>query len=74
MAYRYKRSNGEDIAILWSALEEGEKVSLNLGCNSITLYDEYGNTSKMTSNTGIYNLKLNQSTKYITGNFTNFKK
>ena len=74
VAYRYKRSNGEDIAILWSALEEGEKVSLNLGCKSITLYDEYGNTSKMTSNTGIYNLELNQSTKYITGNFTNFKK
>ena len=74
VAYRYKRSNGEDIAILWSALEEGEKVSLNLGCNSITLYDEYGNTSKMTSNNGIYNLELNQSTKYITGNFTCFKK
>ena len=74
VAYRYKRSNGEDLAILWSSLESGEKVSINLGCKSITVYDEYGNTSKMTSSTGIYNLELSQSTKYITGSFTNFKK
>ena len=73
-AYRYTRRNGEDMAILWSTLESGEKVSINLGCKTITVYDEYGNATVRTSSNGIYNFDLTQSTVYVTGDFTRFNK
>ncbi len=74
VAYRYLRSNGDDIAILWSALEDGEKVSVNLGCGSITVYDEYGNSKIRTSSDGTYEFDLTQSTVYVTGSFTAFER
>ena len=73
-AYRYTRRNGEDMAILWSILENGENVSINLGCNTITVYDEYGNATVRTSSNGIYDFNLTQSTVYVTGDFTRFNK
>ena len=73
-AYRYTRKNGEDMAILWSTLEDGEKVSINLGCNTVTVYDEYGNATVRTSPNGVYSFDLTQSTVYVTGDFTRFNK
>ena len=73
-AFRYKRRNGEVMAILWSTLEDGEKVSINLGCNKVTVYDEYGNATVRTSSNGIYSFDLTQSTVYVTGDFTIFNK
>lgn len=70
VCYRYKQSGGGDIAILWSAKEDGEDVSVSLGCSKITVYDEYGNASEMVSENGIYSFRLNQSTIYLTGDFT----
>ncbi|MCI5970367.1 MAG: hypothetical protein MRZ29_04345 [Oscillospiraceae bacterium] len=69
VCYRYKQSGGGDIAILWSAKEDGEDVSVSLGCSKITVYDEYGNASEMASENGIYSFRLNQSTIYLTGDF-----
>ncbi len=74
VCYRYKQDSGNDIAVLWSAKEEGEAASVNFGCNKITVYDEYGNASEMTSGSGIYNFNLTQSTLYVCGNFSEFKK
>jgi len=74
LAYRYKRTNGNDIAILWSALEDGESVSINLGCTEVTVYDEYGNASKRTSTNGVYEFDLTQSTIYVEGTFGKFSK
>ena len=74
VCYRYRQNNGNDIAVLWSAKEDGENVSVNFGCKKITVYDEYGNASEMQSNSGIYSFNLTQSTVYATGNFSEFKK
>ncbi len=73
-AYRFTKADGKDLAILWSIYEEGEDVSINLGAESVTMYDEYGNTTPLTSEDGIYNLNLTQSTVYLEGDFTAFAK
>lgn len=74
VCYRYSKNSGNDIAVLWSAKEDGENVSVNFGCKKITVYDEYGNASEMQSDSGIYSFNLTQSTVYATGNFSEFKK
>ena len=73
-AYRFTKADGKDLAILWSICEEGEDVSIKLGAKSVTMYDEYGNTTPLTSEDGIYNLNLTQSTVYLEGEFTAFAK
>ena len=73
-AYRFTHRDGDDIAVLWSVYEDGENVKINLGCTSVTVYDEYGNASVMTSDNGIYDFTLTQSTVYVKGNFTKFNK
>lgn len=73
-AYRYTKADGKDLAILWSTEENGENVSVNLGTNEVILYDEYGNAQTLTSDNGIYSLKLTQSTVYIEGTFGAFAK
>ncbi len=71
-AYKYTKENSPDLLILWSTKEEGESVSIRLGVNSVTRYDEYGNARTLTSKNGIYSLTLTQSTVYLEGNFTSF--
>ena len=72
-AYKYTKAGSDDLAILWSTKENGEDVSVNLGVGSVTMYDEYGNAETLTSENGIYNLTLTQSTLYIEGSFNAFE-
>ncbi len=47
-----------------------EVFTLNLGCNSITCFDEYGNEAELCSDDGIYTFNATEYPKYILGNFT----
>ena len=73
VAYKYTKGNSPDLASLWSTKEKGEKVWVNLGTNSVKTYDIYGNAKTLTSENGIYNLTLTQSTLYIEGSFNAFE-
>ena len=72
-AFRFKRPAGDDLAIVWSD-EELKDYALDLGCNSVDVYDLYGNKIEtMFSENGVYNFGLSKQLIYIIGRFTKFE-
>lgn len=71
--YRFKYEDGSQVIAAWS--DEGNRsVCLNLGTNTIKVYDLYGNeTSTLYSGDGIFELPLTDAPQYIKGNFTKFE-
>ena len=65
----YNKNMNKDVLLLISG--EGEKVqNLELGCDSVEIYDMYGNKrGTMVSDNGIYNLSMGEMPYYIIGNF-----
>jgi len=60
---------GDEALALWAAYDDAE-ITLDLGVDSVTYYDKFGNERVMTSSDGTYNIPLTTSVSYITGNFT----
>lgn len=56
----------EDKAL--SREEKYQMISLNLGTNKITFYDDFGNSKEITSADGIYKFSLDERPIYIVGN------
>lgn len=48
--------------------EKYQMISLNLGTNKITFYDDFGNAKEITSTDGIYKFSLDERPIYIVGN------
>lgn len=71
--YRFKYEDGSQVIAAWS--DEGNRsVCLNLGTNTIKVYDLYGNeTGTLYSGDGIFELPLTDAPQYIKGNFTKFE-
>lgn len=71
--YRFKYEDGSQVIAAWS--DEGNRsICLNLGTNTIKVYDLYGNeTSTLYSGDGIFELPLTDAPQYIKGNFTKFE-
>ena len=66
---RLKRTTlGDEALALWMASGDGI-ITLDLGVNSVTYYDKFGNERSMTSRDGTYRIPLNESVSYITGDF-----
>ena len=72
-AYEFKRPNKENIAAIFST-NGSETLALNLGCESVRVYDMYGNDKGvLKSNDGIYSFDLADEVFYIEGNFKSFE-
>lgn len=72
-AYRYKRGyDGKDIIAMWTkTANEGDgQMCLNLGCDSIDLYDMYGNMKTVYGVDGKYRFTIDECPVYAVGNFT----
>lgn len=71
-AYRFKK-NGRDAAVLWSE-ETEQNICLDLGVNSVSVYDKYGNKlGDLKSDNGKFSFNTEFEPMYITGNFSKFE-
>ena len=71
-AYRFKK-NGRDAAVLWSE-ETEQNICLDLGVNSVSVYDKYGNKlGDLKSDSGKFSFNAGFEPMYITGNFSKFE-
>lgn len=71
-AYRFKK-NGRDAAVLWSE-ETEQNICLDLGVNSVSVYDKYGNKlGDIKSDNGKFSFNTEFEPMYITGNFSKFE-
>ena len=66
--YKSKKFN-EDVAVLWKKRGNGQ-ITLDLGTDSVTLYDSFGNSRVVNGKKGIFTFSLDESCIYIKGNFT----
>lgn len=69
-AYRFdssKHRNAEYL-VMWSD-NDGETVNVDLGVNSVNVYDIFGNVSQMISDDGKYTFVLSEKPIYVEGNF-----
>lgn len=71
-AYRFKK-NGEDRIVLWSE-ETEQNICLDLGVNSVSVYDKYGNKlGDIKSDNGEFSFNAGFEPIYITGNINKFE-
>ncbi len=68
-AYRYKRADGKDVLMIWSIAAQEHPYALNLGVDSVEVYDKYGNMENINAADGAIELMLSGSPQYIIGNF-----
>lgn len=73
-AFHYNNERmGKDIILLISNTIE-KTMSLDLGTNSVEIYDAYGNKlSNLNSSDNIYDLAISQDPVYVVGNFGKFE-
>lgn len=70
-AYQYKNIDGtKDVAAIWDAKNNRKSVSVDLGCDSADLYDMYGNSRKIYTYNGKFNIDISESITYLVGNFS----
>ena len=61
---------GNNLAVLWS--ESNRDYTLKLGCRTVDVYDLFGNKTTLSSADGIYKIPVNDTVKYVAGDFTSF--
>lgn len=72
MACRFKK-NGEDRIVLWSE-ETEQNICLDLGVNSVSVYDKYGNKlGDIKSDNGKFSFNAGFEPIYITGDINKFE-
>ncbi len=74
IAYEYKREDGTSLAALWTC-KNYDTLSLNLGCDEVTLYDMYGNkVDELKATNGVFTFDLSNEVLYLEGRFDKFEK
>lgn len=67
--YQYTANDGDGLAALFNTNVQNQTVSIYTGSQSVTVYDIYGNAQTVECDGGVLDLVLNDSVKYIKGNF-----
>lgn len=63
---------GKNIAAMW--LEDTEiQKTFDMGCNELTVFDPYGNETKLKSSNGKYTFTVSQTPFYVMGDFDSVK-
>ncbi len=74
-SYKFKLRDGRDCVVAWVKDPNGaEVVSVDLGAESATLIDAYGNEEVIYSNNGVFTVAYTQMPQYLAGNFTKLEK
>lgn len=66
--YQYKKSDGKDMLFLVGS-GENKSVGVKLGCDSVKVYDIYGNATDYHSTDGVFTFYANKRSLYIEGEF-----
>ena len=70
--YQFKLKDGQDALIVWNSSDIDETVSLKLDTSEITMYDMYGNPTKLSSlENGEFTFDVDGCPVYLIGSFTN---
>ncbi len=73
-AYRFRRTDGKQVIVLWSE-NKAENIALNLGIDSAEIYDKYTNKiGVMKADGGVFNFTSSFEPIYIVGDFKNFER
>ena len=73
-AYRMHNKNKiDDVIFLW-ARGNGGTVAIDLGVDSVELYDCYGNMTILHGVDGVYTFALSEAPIYVKGNFKKFER
>lgn len=67
------KSSGKDLAMLFSNKDEGEMITLNLGTDTVTLIDSYGNAKTVSGSGGVFSFCAGKEVQYISGSFKRFE-
>lgn len=67
-----KNSRGNNTMMMW-AENKSESVSLKLGCESVTMYDTYGNKTILHSIDGAFTFMLQDRPVVVEGNFKEYE-
>ena len=67
-------TDGKQTAMMFSNKENGELVTLDLGCDKVTLIDAYGNESEVFGTQGIFSFSIDENLQYIKGDFKSFNR
>ena len=70
--YRFKLSDGSDAAVYYSE-NSNNAIEIDLGTESISYCDIYGNETTLGSSDGKYCLNKTDGVNYVVGNFTKFE-
>lgn len=73
LGYRYKKTETDTDLLTLFTNKDSDKVSVDLGTNSVTLTDMFGNEQKLISNDGKYTFTVTQEPFYVEGKFNNFE-
>ena len=70
--YRFDK-DGKGILALWM-LDGSENVSLDVGCDEVTLIDWMGNEQAVTTTEGVVTVSATERPEYIVGDFNSYKR
>lgn len=73
-AYRYKLRDGRDCVVAWKISDGTEVASVNLGTNSVTKIDSYGNEAEVATVNNEITVKFDIMPVYLVGEFSEFAK
>lgn len=69
--YWFKHDDGKQVICSWSDEQKDEVAAVNLGTNSVDVYDMFGNFKyTLHSDNGVYSLPVQKEPQYYIGNFT----
>ncbi|MGN0180460.1 MAG: sugar-binding protein [Monoglobaceae bacterium] len=68
----YNKKLGRDVMLI-NSYENSKYISYDLGCNTVELYDIYGNrVDEIYSESGVFTFSVGQVPQYVVGGFTKF--
>lgn len=74
VAYKYDRTQGDNIMVMWSEDRTNMQKTYNLGCESVELFDMYGNSLGIVyGDNGKFVFNLSERPQYAVGNFSAFE-
>lgn len=67
--YRFKTTDGKDVAIIWSE-SENDYETFSFGTDNVEIYDMFGNKKEIFNYDGKYSFVLNPAPYYVIGHFS----
>ncbi len=65
---KFKAKDNSDIYMIWKTRDDGDLL-LDIGSSDATVYDMYGNPTKLKARNGVVELAVSEDPIYLTGNF-----